>query len=82
MKMISSAKMHRAEADLRRLLPFRQQIETIIGNLMSADADFSSPLTEQRDVKSVGIVVFGSDDGLCGAFNINIFNFHNSFCRC
>ena len=53
MKMISSAKMHRAEADLRRLLPFRQQIETIIGNLMSADADFSSPLTEQRDVKSV-----------------------------
>lgn len=73
MKMISSAKMHRAEADLRRLLPFRQQIETIIGNLMSADADFSSPLTEQRDVKSVGIVVFGSDDGLCGAFNINIF---------
>ncbi|MDE6175225.1 MAG: ATP synthase F1 subunit gamma [Duncaniella sp.] len=73
MKMISSAKMHRAEADLRRLLPFRQQIENIIGNLLSADAEFSSPLTEARDVASVAIVVLGSDDGLCGAYNINIF---------
>ncbi len=73
MKMISSAKMHRAEGDLRRLLPFRQQIETIIGNLLTADAEFSSPLTEPREVRTVGIVVLGSDDGLCGAYNINIF---------
>lgn len=73
MKMISSAKMHRAESDLRRLLPFRQQIENIIGNLLSADAEFSSPLTEVRDVASVAIVALGSDDGLCGAYNINIF---------
>lgn len=73
MKMISSAKMHRAEADLRKQLPYRGQIESIIGNLLSADAEFSSPLTEPREVKRVGIVVLGSDDGLCGAYNINIF---------
>lgn len=73
MKMISSAKMHKAEQALRRLLPFRQQIETIIGNLLSADAQFSSPLLETREVKRIGIVVFGSDDGLCGAYNVNIF---------
>lgn len=73
MKMISSAKMHRAEGDLRRLLPFRRQIETIIGNLLTADAEFSSPLTEPRDVSAIGLVVLGSDDGLCGAYNINIF---------
>jgi len=73
MKMISSAKMHRAEGDLRRLLPFRRQIETIIGNLLTADAEFSSPLTEAREVSAIGLVVLGSDDGLCGAYNINIF---------
>lgn len=73
MKMISSAKMHRAEADLRRLLPFRRQIETIIGNLLSSDAEFTTPLTDEREVKKAGIVVFGSDDGLCGGYNINIF---------
>ena len=43
MKMISSAKMHKAELSLKRLLPFRSQIESIIGNLLTADADFTSP---------------------------------------
>ncbi len=73
MKMISSAKMHKAEQALKRLLPFRHQIETIIGNLLSADAQFSSPLLDAREVNKVGVVVFGSDDGLCGAYNVNIF---------
>ena len=73
MKMISSAKMHKAELALRRLKPYRSQIETIIGNLLSADTEFTSPLLEQRPVEKLAIVVFGSDDGLCGAYNINIF---------
>lgn len=73
MKMISSAKMHKAEQSLRRLLPFRNQIENIIGNLLSADTEFSSPLLEARDVKQITLVVLGSDDGLCGAYNVNIF---------
>jgi len=73
MKMISSAKMHKAELALKRLLPFRNQIETIIGSLVTADTEFSSPLLEVREIHSVAIVVFGSDDGLCGAYNVNIF---------
>lgn len=73
MKMISSAKMHKAEQSLKRLLPFRTQIESIIGNLLTSDAQCSSPLLEPREVHKVGIVVFGSDDGLCGAYNVNIF---------
>lgn len=72
MKMISSAKMHKAEGVLRKLVPFRNQIEAIIGNLMSADAQFSSPLTEEQSVEKVAIVAFGSDDGLCGAYNANM----------
>ena len=72
MKMISSAKMRKAELALRKLTPFRTQIETVISNLLAAEASFSSPLTETRDVKHVAIVVLGSDDGLCGAYNVNI----------
>lgn len=73
MKMISSAKMHKAEAALRRLVPYRSQIETIIANLLSSDASFSSPLIENHpEVKRAAIVVLGSDDGLCGAYNVNI----------
>lgn len=73
MKMISSAKMHKAQVALSRLKPFREQIQSIIGNLLSADTVFTSPLLESREVKRMGIVVFGSDDGLCGAYNINIY---------
>lgn len=73
MKMISSAKMHKAEAALRRLVPYRSQIETIIANLLSADVAFTSPLVEHHsEVKRVAIVVLGSDDGLCGAYNVNL----------
>lgn len=73
MKMISSAKMHKAEGALRRLVPFRSQVETIIGNLLSSDAQFVSPLTEPRaEVRRVAVIVWGSDDGLCGAYNVNI----------
>ena len=72
MKMISSAKMHKAEGELHRQLPFRNQIEAIIGNLLSSDAQFSSPLMVSRPVQKVVLVVFGSDDGLCGAYNVNI----------
>ena len=74
MKMISSAKMHKAEGILRRLLPFRHCVQTVIGSLLSSDAAVSSPLTAPRaSVHSAAIVVLGSDDGLCGAYNVNIF---------
>lgn len=73
MKMISSAKMHKAEQALKQLFPFRRQIETIISNLLSADAEFGSPLLESHEVSRIGVAVWGSDDGLCGAYNANIY---------
>lgn len=74
MKMISSAKMHKAEMALRQLRPFRDQIESIIANLLGSDATFESPLmTPHASLQKMAVVVWGSDDGLCGAYNVNIF---------
>jgi F-type H+-transporting ATPase subunit gamma len=75
MKMISSAKVRKSEAELKRLSPFKTQIKTIMAHLLSAGENYSSPLTEIKDVKKIGLVVFGSDDGLCGAYNVNIFKY-------
>ncbi len=75
MKMISSAKVRKSEYELKRLLPFKTQIKTIMSHLLSAGENYSSPLTEIKEVRRVGLVVFGSDDGLCGAYNVNIFKF-------
>ena len=73
MKMISSAKMHKADMALRRVRPFRDQIQRTINHLISADAEYSSPLTEARPVKRRAVVLLSSDEGLCGAFNMNLF---------
>lgn len=73
MKMISSAKMHKYEQALKRLVPFRSQVQTVIGHLLAADGEYTSPLIEARDVKNIAYLVYGSDDGLCGAYNNNIF---------
>ena len=73
MKMISSAKMRKATWQLQRLSPYRNMVRYVISHLLATDQQFDSPLIVEREVKHVALVVFGSDDGLCGAFNINIF---------
>lgn len=73
MKMISSAKMHKAVGQLQRLKPYRGMVRTVMGHLLGTDVQFSSPLIESREVKNLAFAVFGSDDGLCGAYNVNIF---------
>lgn len=73
MKMISSAKVHKHESELRQLMPYKSQIQSIMSHLLAAGEEYNSPLLEAREVKKIGIVVFGSDDGLCGAYNINVF---------
>ncbi len=75
MKMISSAKVRKNELELRSLYPFKNQLNSIMTHLLSAGEEYSSPLTEPREVKRAAIVVYGSDDGLCGAYNVNIFKY-------
>lgn len=70
--MISSAKVHQNEQALRQLQPFKDKIKSIMGHILATDIEFDSPLIRTREVKRVAVVVFGSDDGLCGAYNVNI----------
>ena len=58
---------------LKRLIPFREQVQTVIGHLLATEGEYSSPLIEVRDVKNIAFLVYGSDDGLCGAYNNNIY---------
>ena len=73
--------MRKAEMALRRLVPFRESIRGIIANLLASDAEFTSHLTEAREVRRLAVVAFGSDDGLCGAYNANLFKFVQSHLR-
>ncbi len=73
MKMISSAKVHKFEQSLRQLLPYKNQIQSIMGHILESGESFNSPLIETREVKTICLVAYGSDDGLCGAYNMNVF---------
>jgi len=73
MKMISSSKMRKATGQLQRLSPYRTMVQHVISHLLVTDQQFESPLIAEREVNRVALVVFGSDDGLCGGFNVNIF---------
>jgi len=73
MKMISSSKMRKATSQLQRLSPYRHMVQHVISHLLVTDQQFDSPLIAEREVNRVALVVFGSDDGLCGGYNVNIF---------
>lgn len=73
LKMISSAKLRKAEQALSHMKPYREQLQQTINNLLEADVEYTSPLSEVRPMRRVAIVVFASDDGHCGAFNANLY---------
>ena len=72
MKMVSSAKLHRAQALTGQTLIYANQLDTILKGLLSAEHDLESPLIKQRPVKRVAVVAFSSSTGLCGTFNANV----------
>lgn len=72
MKMIASAKLHKAQSAIQNFLPYQEKLDAILTNLLSSDTSYDSPFTELRDVKRSAIVVLTSNSTLCGAFNTNV----------
>lgn len=72
MKMISSARLRKAENKLLQAGPYRQKLWDIYAHIERSGCDYLSPLAEKRPVRQVVLIIFASDDGLCGAFNINL----------
>ncbi len=72
MKMVASAKLHKAQGRIENMLPYQRKLNEILTNFLSTDASFESLYTEVRPVTRVAIVVFSSNTSLCGAFNSNI----------
>ena len=72
MKMVSAAKLKRAQDAITQMRPYAEKLQEILGNL-SATLDLSeNAFSEQREVKKTYIVAVTSNRGLCGGFNNNI----------
>lgn len=72
MKMVASAKLHKAQGRIESMLPYQRKLNEILTNFLRTDVSIESPYTEVRPVTKVAIVVFSSNTSLCGAFNANV----------
>ncbi|MDR0575724.1 MAG: ATP synthase F1 subunit gamma [Tannerella sp.] len=70
MKMVSSAKLHKAESMIYNMLPYSEALRHVMESLLTGD--YSGPLNRERPVMNVAIIAFSSDSSLCGAFNSNV----------
>ena len=73
MKMVSAAKLKKAQDAITAMRPYANKLTELIQNLsQSLDSDEPNPYTQQRPVERVLIVALTSNRGLCGGFNSNI----------
>lgn len=72
MKMVASAKLHKAQEAIANMLPYQKKLNKILTNFLRADLPVESPYVKKREVKRVAIVAFSSSSSLCGAFNANV----------
>lgn len=73
MKMVSAAKLRRAQDAAIQARPYAAKLKEMLGSLSArVDTSLNPLLSAREDVKSLLVVLITSDRGLCGAFNANI----------
>lgn len=69
MKMVSAAKLNRAQIRVRAAQPYAEKLRSMVISLSQGLTAEDHPLFEQREGGKSVVMVFTSDRGLCGAFN-------------
>lgn len=77
MKMVSSAKLHKAQGMITSMLPYQSSLDNIVSNFLSGETPFNSPYVLKAEdkidpSKKVAVIVMSSNSSLCGAFNYNV----------
>jgi F-type H+-transporting ATPase subunit gamma len=73
MEMVAASKMRRAQERMRAARPYAEKIRTVVGHIRLANPDYRHPFLQEREPKSIGIMVLSTDKGLCGSLNVNAF---------
>jgi F-type H+-transporting ATPase subunit gamma len=82
MKMVSAAKLKRAQDRVVTARPFANKMMEVLGELAGrTDENFHHPLLDARGDQRYLIVLITADKGLCGAFNTNLIKAAQAFIR-
>lgn len=71
MKMVASAKLHKAQATIANMFPYEERMHRLLMNFLT-DEQINSPYMSVRKTKRVALIVFSSNSSLCGGFNANV----------
>jgi F-type H+-transporting ATPase subunit gamma len=69
MKMVSAAKLKRAQDAITQMRPFAEKFNEILLNVSSTVEGGGHPLMKKTDGKKVLLIALSSNRGLCGGFN-------------
>lgn len=72
MKMVSAAKLRRAQDAVTQIRPYATKLQEILSNVSSSLDSSDGVYSVEREVKNVLIVSITSNRGLCGGFNNNV----------
>ena len=73
MKMVSAAKLKKAQDAITSMRPYASKLNNLIQNLSSSlEPDMNSPFVSVREKNSILLVAITSNRGLCGAFNSTV----------
>jgi len=73
MKMVSAAKLRRAQDAITQMRPYAKKLQEVLGNIVSnSDGDINLALATERAVEKVMVIIVTSDRGLCGGYNSNL----------
>lgn len=72
MKMVSAAKLRRAQDAITQMRPYAQKLREILENLSASLDSNEGVYSRSRDVKKVLVVIVTSNRGLCGGFNSSV----------
>jgi len=79
MKMVSAAKLRRAQERVLSARPYANQLKNVLGSLARKLENIQHPLLEVRPEEKILAVIVTADRGLCGGFNSNIIKAGQTF---
>jgi F-type H+-transporting ATPase subunit gamma len=81
MKMVSAAKLRRAQEAAVAARPYAEKMTDLLKNLSARVASNAHPLLTAREEKRILLVLLTSDRGLCGGYNANLIRAAEAFIR-
>jgi F-type H+-transporting ATPase subunit gamma len=85
MKMVSAARLRRAQEAAFAARPYAEKLEAVLQNLaaqyLRTSTESAHPFLTQREEKKVHLLLITSDRGLCGSYNTNLIRSAEAFAQ-